>query len=140
MPHADSTEPVVGTSRFSYSETVLRLGIEIAKAGATTFCKLDQSGTAKAAGCTLRPTTLFIFGNTKADAELMQATPLAALDLPLKLLVWEEEAAARVAYLPARGIAERYGVATMDSLIDAMDALLQHLLACMAGEHGGVGR
>jgi uncharacterized protein (DUF302 family) len=137
MPHAKSTEPVVGTSSFSYSETVSRLGIEIAKAGATTVCKLDQSGAAKAAGCALRPTTLFIFGNTKAGAELMGAVPLVALDLPLKLLVWEEDAAAHVAYLPARAIAERYGIAGMDALIDAMDALLRHLLACMTAEPGG---
>lgn len=134
MPHANSTEPVVATSRFSYSETVSRLGIEIAKAGATTVCKLDQSGMAKAAGCALRSTTLFIFGNTKADAELMAAVPLAALDLPLKLLVWEESGAAHVAYLPARAIAARYDVSGMDAVIDAMDALLEHLLVCMAAE------
>jgi uncharacterized protein (DUF302 family) len=125
-------EPVVRTSRFSYSDTVSRLGIEIVKAGATIFCKLDQSGAAKAAGCTLRPTTLFVFGNTKAATQLIDAVPLAALELPLKLLVWETDAAASVAYVPARVIADRYGIAGSNAVVVAMDALLQHLVELVA--------
>jgi uncharacterized protein (DUF302 family) len=132
--HCSTMQPVVRVSQFPYSVTVTRLGVEIAKTGATLFCKLDQSSAAMGAGLTLRPTMLFIFGSPKAGAELQQAVPLAGLDLPLKLLVWEDDGAVSIAYVPARAIAERYTATGKMALIQAMDELLERLVATVALE------
>ncbi len=115
-------------SRLTYNETVAALSAEIAKAGNTIFATIDQAAAAKGVGLTLRPTTLIIFGNPKGGTGLMVAFPLAALDLPLKLLVWEDAGAVNVAYTSASEIAARYGVTGMDALIANMD----HALATLA--------
>jgi len=80
----------------------------------------------------LRPTTLLIFGNPKGGTLLMDAFPLSALDLPLKLLVWEESDTVDVAYTPANVLAARYGVAGKDALIAALDHALETVVASIA--------
>lgn len=59
--------------------------------GVTLFALVDHSGEAAKIGMTTRPTKLLIFGNPKAGTPLMLAAPSSAIDLPLKLLVWEDE-------------------------------------------------
>jgi len=77
-------------SHYSVSRTVERLeGILQAK-GVKLFALVDHSGEAEKAGIQMRPTKLLIFGNPKAGTPLMIASPSIAIDLPLKLLVWED--------------------------------------------------
>jgi uncharacterized protein (DUF302 family) len=77
-------------SRHSVDETVERLK-EILRAKAVTlFALVDHSGEAEKAGMKMRPTKLLIFGNPKAGTPVMLAAPSSALDLPLKILVWED--------------------------------------------------
>jgi uncharacterized protein (DUF302 family) len=74
----------------SVDETVEKLkGILQAK-GAALFALIDHSGEAAKVGMTMRPTKLLIFGNPKAGTPLMLAAPSSAIDLPLKILVWED--------------------------------------------------
>src|SRR5277367_6048413 len=101
-------------SRYSYSETLERLSKAITDGGNTIFATIDQAAAAKTVGLSLRPTTLFIFGNPKGGTPLMDAFPLVALELPLRLLVWEDGNAAKVAYNTMSQIAARYGVSGMD--------------------------
>jgi uncharacterized protein (DUF302 family) len=126
------TEVQHGVSRYSYSETCERLIAAIADSGSTLFGRIDQQAAARAAGLDLRPTTLLIFGNPRGGTPLMDAWPLAALDLPLKLLVWEEDAKVSVAYVPVRIIAGRYGVTGKDALVQALDGALAALVAAVA--------
>jgi len=71
-------------------ETVEKLtGILKAK-GITLFALVDHSGEAEKAGIKMRPTKLFVFGNPKAGTPVMLASPSSAIDLPLKILVWED--------------------------------------------------
>jgi uncharacterized protein (DUF302 family) len=78
-------------SRHSVDETVAKLrGILQAKSIAL-FAVIDHSGEAEKVGLKMRPTKLLIFGNPKAGTPLMLAAPSAAIDLPLKVLVWEDE-------------------------------------------------
>ncbi len=116
-------------SRISYSETLATLEKAIRDGGNTIFATIDQAAAATSVGLTLRPTTLIIFGNPKGGTALMNAVPLVALELPLKLLVWEENGAVSVAYEPMSEIAARYNVAGMDARIAAMD----HALETLAG-------
>jgi len=78
-------------SSHSVDETVTKLeGILQAK-GITLFALVDHSGEAAKAGMKMRPTKLLIFGNPKAGTPLMLAAPSSAIDLPLKILVWEDD-------------------------------------------------
>jgi len=77
-------------SNHSVDQTVEKLqGILQAK-GVRLFALVDHSGEAEKAGLKMRPTKLLIFGNPKADTPVMVAAPSAAIDLPLKILVWED--------------------------------------------------
>jgi uncharacterized protein (DUF302 family) len=114
-------------SRYSYSETIGHLSKAITDDGNTIFATIDQAAAAKTAGLSLRPTALIVFGNPKGGTPLMEAFPLVALELPLKLLVWEESDRVRVAYVAMSEIAARYGVAGMDERIAAMDRALDML-------------
>jgi uncharacterized protein (DUF302 family) len=73
-------------------QTVARLTELLRAKGATLFALVDHSGEAARVGLSMRPTKLLIFGNPRAGTPLMQAAPRAALDLPLKILVWEDQA------------------------------------------------
>ena len=78
-------------SNHSVDETVTKLeGILQAK-GITLFALVDHSGEAAKAGMKIRPTKLLIFGNPRAGTPVMLAAPSSAIDLPLKILVWEDD-------------------------------------------------
>jgi uncharacterized protein (DUF302 family) len=79
-------------SNYSVDETVTRLLALLEEKGIKLFALVDHSGEAAAAGLTMRPTKLLIFGNPKAGTPVMVDAPSAAIDLPLKLLVAETEA------------------------------------------------
>jgi uncharacterized protein (DUF302 family) len=78
------------SSRYSVSETITRLESVLKAKGVGIFAKIDHSGEASKAGLQMRPAQLLIFGNPKAGTPLMNAAPLAAIDLPLKALAWED--------------------------------------------------
>jgi uncharacterized protein (DUF302 family) len=119
-------------SRHSYSQTIASLTQAMTQGGNTIFATIDQSAAAAGAGLTLRPTSLIVFGNPKGGTPLMDAFPLVALDLPLKLLVWEENGSVNVAYTPMAEIAARYNVTSMDAPIGAMDHALDALTNIVA--------
>jgi uncharacterized protein (DUF302 family) len=77
-------------SRHSVDETVERLRAMLEAAGVTLFALVDHGGEAAKVGMTMRPTKLLIFGSPKAGTPLMLASPSAAIDLPLKILVSED--------------------------------------------------
>ena len=88
---ADTTNGIVDTpSRHSVDETVETLKAILHSKGVTLFAVIDHSGEAARSGLSMRPTKLLIFGSPKAGTPLMLAAPSAAIDLPLKLLVWED--------------------------------------------------
>src|SRR5580704_9330785 len=76
-------------SKHSVVETVDRLEALLKAKGIKIFARIDQAAEAKAAGLTMRPTVLVIFGDPKAGTPLMNKYPSLAMDLPLKALIWE---------------------------------------------------
>jgi uncharacterized protein (DUF302 family) len=74
----------------SVDKTVDTLQSMLREKGIKLFALVDHSGEAKAAGLAMRPTKLLIFGSPKTGTPLMVAAPSIAIDLPLKLLVWED--------------------------------------------------
>jgi len=77
-------------SKHSVDETVEKLKGILQSKGVTLFAMIDHSGEAAKAGLKMRPTKLLIFGNPKSGTPVMMATPSSAIDLPLKILIWED--------------------------------------------------
>jgi len=77
-------------SIYSVDQTVDRLKTILQFKGVTLFALIDHSGEAEKVGMKMRPTKLLIFGSPKAGTPLMLAAPSIAMDLPLKILVWED--------------------------------------------------
>ncbi len=76
--------------------------------GMTVFATIDHSGEAQRHGLQLRETIVVIFGSPTAGTPVMQASPLAALDLPLKVLVWDEDGRTQMSYTDPDVLADRY--------------------------------
>src|SRR6266403_2121214 len=77
-------------SKHSVDETVEQLKGILQSKGVTLFAMIDHSGEAAKAGLKMRPTKLLIFGNPKSGTPVMLAAPSSAIDLPLKILIWED--------------------------------------------------
>jgi uncharacterized protein (DUF302 family) len=112
----------------SVPETVARLESLVKAKGMKVFAVIDHSGEAKDVGLSLRETKVVIFGSPQAGTPVMLAAPLAALDLPLKVLIWSDEGQTKVSYTAPAALAARYGLseelagrlAGIDGLSDAL--------------------
>jgi uncharacterized protein (DUF302 family) len=109
---ARPTAGIVHTrSPYDVGETVGQLTDAIRAAGATLFALVDHSGEAVSSGLSLRDTKLLIFGNPRGGTPVMRAAPLAAIDLPMKLLVWQDDGGAVwMSHLDPDWLAERHGL------------------------------
>jgi uncharacterized protein (DUF302 family) len=95
----------------SVDASFARLEAAVAQRGLTVFARIDFTADAAAAGLVLRPTRLLLFGNPRAGTPLIVAAPSVALDLPLKVLVWESgDGAVWVGYNKPEYLVERHGV------------------------------
>jgi uncharacterized protein (DUF302 family) len=112
------------------TDTVAQLTAMIAAKGIRLFAVIDQAAEARQAGLELRDTTLVIFGNPGAGTPVMEAAPLAALDLPLKILIWDDNGHTKVCYNAPAWLAGRYhlsaeltaNLTVIDPLTDALTA------------------
>jgi uncharacterized protein (DUF302 family) len=110
--------------------TVAHLTDMLTARGIKVFAVIDQAAEAQEAGLDLRDTVLVIFGNPAAGTPVMDAKPLIALDLPLKILIWDDAGQTRVSFYPAATLAARYSLdpdlaaklAVVDPLTDALIA------------------
>jgi uncharacterized protein (DUF302 family) len=98
-------------SRYSVDETVLRFESVLHERGLQVFALIDHSGEAEKVGLKMRPTKLVIFGGPKGGTPVMVAAPTIAIDLPLKVLVAEdEEGKVWVSYNSPEYLQQRHGV------------------------------
>ena len=123
------TDVVTKKSRRSVEETVSRLSAAVAARGMKLFAVIDHSGEARASGLELRDTKLVVFGSPVAGTPVMAAAPLAALDLPLKVLVWADGDSTKVSYTAPSALAARYGLSDeLASRLAGIDALTDELV------------
>jgi uncharacterized protein (DUF302 family) len=111
MPDASSSATpglTTKTSPRSVADTVARLQSLAEGKGMKVFAVIDHSGEAEQAGLQLRETKVVIFGSPQAGTPVMDAVPLAALDLPLKVLVFSEDGQTKLAYTAPSTLAARY--------------------------------
>jgi len=98
-------------SNHSVDQTVDKLKNILQSKGVTLFALIDHSGEAEKVGMKMPPTKLLIFGNPKAGTPLMLAAPSTAIDLPLKILVWEDaRGKVWLSYNSAEYLKERHGL------------------------------
>ena len=117
-------------SSSSAAETIRRITERLATANITLFATIDHAAGATQAGLALRPTCLLIFGDPKAGTALMQDRQTAGIDLPLKLLVWEDEQAkVWITYNNLEWIKTRHRLSdAVDARVHALGAGLQKLI------------
>jgi uncharacterized protein (DUF302 family) len=121
---------VTKTSPRSVTDTVARLTELISAKKLTLFAVIDQRAAAQEAGLDLRETTLVIFGSPAAGTPVMAAAPLSALDLPLKVLVWDDNGQTRVSYYSTAELAGRHQLSTdLASNLAGIDPLTDALVA-----------
>ncbi len=121
---------VTKASPRSVEDTVARFSDVLGAKGVKLFAVIDHSGEAAKAGLDLRDTKVVIFGAPQAGTPVMQAVPVAGLDLPLKVLVWDDEGQTKLTYTSPAALAARYGLsdelaarlAAIDPLTDAVIA------------------
>jgi uncharacterized protein (DUF302 family) len=100
-------------SNHSVEQTVEKLKNILQSKGVTLFALIDHSGEAEKVGMKMRPTKLLIFGSPKAGTPLMLAAPSSAIDLPLKLLIWEDaQGKVWVSYNSPTHLQERHNLPT----------------------------
>ena len=98
-------------SHRSVDATVEKLEKILQAQGIKLFASIDHGGEAREAGMQMRPTKLLIFGNPKAGTPLMIASPSIAIDLPIKILIWEDgEGKVRISYNDPSYLQARYGL------------------------------
>ncbi len=127
---AGATGIVMKTTGLSVDVAVTRLEAMIAEKGMKVFTVIDHSGEAEANGLELRDTKVVIFGSPTAGTPVMETAPLVALDLPLKVLIYDAGGSTRLCYAPPEELARRYGLsdelaarfAGINALTDAIAA------------------
>ena len=127
---SDEKDIVTKLSPRPVSDTVARLSELVAARGLKLFAVIDQREEARRVGMDLRDTTLVLFGSPKAGTPVMAASPLSALDLPLKVLVWADGEQTKVTYLAPKALAARYGLSPELAVnLAGIDPLTEALVA-----------
>ena len=127
---ATETDVVTKLSPLTVADTTSKLTGMIVAKGMKLFGVIDQAAEARQVGLALRDTVLVIFGSPVAGTPVMAASPLAALDLPLKVLIWSGEGQTKVSYYAPAALAARHhlgpelagNLAGINGLTDALVA------------------
>jgi len=123
-------EIITKTSRQTVADTVERLTGIINAKGMRLFAVIDQRAEAKQVGLDMRDTVLVIFGSPAAGTPVMVASPMSAIDLPLKVLIWDDDGHTKVSYYdPAAIVAERHVPAELAGNLAGINAVTDALVA-----------
>lgn len=119
---------IVKQSAHSVADTLDRLEGILKKQGLTIFARIDHAAGAKKAGMDIKPTQLLVFGNPKMGTPLMQSNRRIAIDLPIKVLAWEDEkAAVWIAYNDPAYLKSRHQITDKDPVFGKMTGALGKL-------------
>jgi uncharacterized protein (DUF302 family) len=101
--------------------------------GLQLFARIDHAAGARKADVELKPDVLLIFGNTRVGTPLMQADPRVGIELPLRMLIWQDADGTRIGYLDPRELADRYALGGHQQTLERQAAVLTKLAAASAG-------
>ncbi len=117
-------------SQYTVKETIDRLQAALEQHGVTIYARIDQQQELQKVGQTIAPLEYLLFGNPKAGGPVMVENPVAALDLPLKLIAWQDDQqAVHIAYNDASYIKNRYSLSAGVSAPLDLDPLMTKILS-----------
>jgi uncharacterized protein (DUF302 family) len=126
---------ITSPSNYGPPETMNRFETEIKARGMNVFARIDHAAGATAAGLSLRPTELIVFGNAKGGTPLMQAVQAIGIDLPLKALVWQDASGTTwLSYNDPGWLAQRH---SLDDSTKATIKAMSDMLKAVAGKATG---
>ena len=122
-------------SKYAPIETMDRLETAVKSKNLTIFLRMDHAEGAREAGLSLQPTELLIFGNARGGTPLMQSVRTIGIDLPLKVLVWQDSAGITwVSYNDPHWLARRHRLAdSVETSVTTMATLLNEVATAAAG-------
>ena len=121
-PYADFESPL------AFEETVAALQKTLNSKGITIFATIEHHKAAEAVGESMSPATVLIVGNPKVGTALMQENPLLAIELPLKILIYEKEKTVNIRYEKISATAEKYNIKQNFGTAEKIDAAMRHLI------------
>ena len=122
-------------SKYDVKETLDRLAAELDKRGIKVAARVDHAAGAKAVGMELPPTEVLMFGNPKLGTPLMQSAAAIGIDLPMKVLAWQDKAGkVWIGYTAPEALKARHGISDRDEVFKAMAAALDGLAKSASGQ------
>jgi uncharacterized protein (DUF302 family) len=130
-----AAEPLVTVeSKLSVKDSLDRLASTLEQRGIKVAARIDHAAGAKAAGMDLAPTEVIMFGNPKLGTPLMQANPAIAIDLPMRVLAWQDKGGkVWIGYTAPETLKVRYGISGQDETFKAMTGAIDGLAKAAAG-------
>ncbi|MGI9320610.1 MAG: DUF302 domain-containing protein [Thiogranum sp.] len=121
---------ITAKSPYAVDETLDRFEAAVTNKGMTIFARIDHAKGAAKVGKELQPTVVLIFGNPTIGTLLMQSTQTAAIDLPLKLLAWEDDGGqVWIAYNDPDYLVKRHAITDRDPVVEKMRKAMSHFTA-----------
>ena len=120
---------ITTVSPHSVEETVGRLRGSLERRSVTVFATIDHAAGAREVGLELPDETVVVFGDPRAGTPLMQKDPTVGIDLPLRVLVWDERGTTKVGYEDPTELADHYRLDETQERLERMRALLAELAA-----------
>ena len=127
-PYGDFQSPL------AFEETVAALQKTLNSKGITVFATIEHHKAAEAVGETMQPATVLIVGNPKVGTALMQENPHFAIELPLKILIYEEDKTVKIRYEKIAAIAKKYDIKQNFSTAEKIDAVMLQLIKSSIGK------
>ena len=127
-PYADFESPL------AFEETVVALQKELNSRGITIFATIDHKKAAEAVGESMPPATVLIVGNPKVGTALMQENPRLAIELPLKILIYEEDKTVKIRYEKIAAMGEKYHIKQNFATAEKIDSAMQQLIKLAIGK------
>ena len=132
---ADDDGLITMKSPYSVDETLNRFEQAVKSKGMTVFARIDHAKGAAGVGKELRPTEVLIFGNPDIGTLLMQSNQTAGIDLPLKLLAWQDaEGQVWIAYNDPAYLVQRHGITDRDPVVEKMRSALGNFAGMATGK------
>jgi len=119
---------IVTRSSSGYAATAKRLIEAIDDRGLTVFARIDHAAAAREAGMELAAEEVVLFGDPRAGTPLMQTDPRVGVELPLRILIWEDEVGALLGHREPRDLAREYDLQPRHEILERMAALLDELV------------
>jgi uncharacterized protein (DUF302 family) len=120
---------IVRRSDSDYAATTTSLIDAIERRGLTLFARIDHAGAARGAGLELADEQVVLFGNPRSGTPLMQSDPRIGIELPLRMLIWQDGEEVLVGYRDPRELSGAYDVASHQPTLEQMTSLLDELAA-----------